>query len=304
VEHAEPIPDLSELLDLPNDDDPNAPSAYANRFWIKYRTSLDWASKVWDNTVTSLRYIPEKVFDAEIRLNHALRYGAFLWKVDQHLPNGLDGDILQWLLGPGRVVVASLNADAWEVLGVVLIYLVVHGALKTTTILRGLIYPAWQMGAGSANQPLISETHLSAANGLCSRLLLGREESNEMPPTELFEAQSIRTRRQEVYDEPHFSLLVSSIPTLISLEINEELPESLRLESTSLRCQLCQESGFRQGAYRNLDVIREAFESSPYLIDEDPTSENLSKRAIAGLRMILCDSTDGACCIYFTTHFL
>ena len=303
MDHAEPIPDLSELLDLPNNDDPNVPSAYANRLWIKYRTSLDWALKVWDNTVTSLQHIPEKVYDAETRRNYALRYGAFLWKVDQHLPNGLDGDVLQWLLGPGRVVVASLNADTWEVLGSVLIYLVVHGALKTTTILRGLIYPAWQMGAGTVNQPLISETHLFAANGLCSRLLLGNE-SNEMPPTALFEVQSIRTRRQEVYDEPHFSLLVSSIPTLISLEINEDLPESLRLESTSLRCQLCQESGFRQGAYRNLDVIREAFESSPYLIDEDPTSENLSKRAIAGLRMILCDSTDGACCIYFTTHFL
>jgi len=304
VEHAEPIPDLSELFDLPNDDDPNAPSAYANRIWIKYRTSLDWAAKVWDNTVTSLRHISEKAFDAEIRRNYALRYGAFLWKVDQHLPNGLDGDVLQWLLGPGKVAVASLNADTWDVLGSVLIYLVVHGALKTTTILHGLIYPAWQMGAGTANQSLISETHLSAANGLCSRLLLGREESNGMPPIELFEAHSIRTRRQEVFDEPHFSLLVASIPTLISLEINEELPETLRLEFTSLRCRLCQESGFRQGAYRNLDVIREAFENSPYMVDEDPTSENLSKRAIAGLRMILCDSTDGTCCIYFTIDFL
>ncbi|KIM45096.1 hypothetical protein M413DRAFT_441761 [Hebeloma cylindrosporum] len=291
VEHAEPIPDLSELLDLLNDDDPNAPSAYANRLWIKYRTSLDWASKVWDSTVTTLRHISEKAFDTEIRRNCALRCGAFLWKVDQHLPNGIDGDVLQWLVGPGRVVVASLNAATWDVLAFVLIYLVVHGALKTTTILRGLIYPAWHMGAGTANQPLISETHLSAANVLCSRLLLGKAESDEMP---LFDAQSIRTKRQEVYDEPHFSLLVSSIPTLISLEINKELPESLRLESTSLRCQLCQESGFRQGAYRNLDIIREAFENSPYLIDEDPTSENLSKRAIAGLRMILCDSTDEA----------
>ena len=124
-----------------------------------------------------------------------------------------------------------------------------------------------------------------------------------MSPIEPFEVQSIRTRRQEVYDEPHFPLLVSSIPTLISLEINEGLPKALRLESTSLRCQLCQESGFRQGAYRNLDIIREAFENSPYLTDEDPTSENLSKRTIAGLRMILCDSTDGVCCTYFTVHF-
>ena len=263
---------------------------------------MDWASKVWDNTVTCLQNISEEVFDSETRHTYALRYGAFLWKVDQHLPNGLDGDVLRWFLGPGRVAVVALNADTWDMLETVLIYLVVHGALKTTTILHGLIYPAWQMGAGTSNQPLISDTHLSAANRLCSRLLLGRGGSNEMSLIEPFEVQAIRTKLQEVYNEPHFPLLVASIPTLISLEINEGLPEGLRLESTGLRCQLCQESGFRQGAYRNLDIIREAFENSPYLIDEDPTSENLSKRAIAGLRMILCDSTDGVYYIYFTAH--
>ncbi|KAF8160920.1 hypothetical protein B0H34DRAFT_795767 [Crassisporium funariophilum] len=295
VERPDAVPEvLPEILLLAGDPDPNAPSILANGLWIKYRTSLDWAWKVWDNTVASLRQIPSMTHDMEARRACALRYGSFLWRVDQHLPNGLDGDVLQWFLGPGRSEVAALSADAWDVLNVVLLYLAVTGALKTTTILQGLVYPAWQLGAtGVADQILIPEMYLCAANSLCFHLLLQDDGSGDtMPPTDLFEIQCIRTSRQAVYNEPHFPLLVASIPTLISLENNQEIPEALRNESTSLRCRLCQGSGFRQGAYRNLDIIREAFENSPFLMDLDSSSESLSKRAIAGLRMILCDSTD------------
>ncbi|KAH9485234.1 hypothetical protein JR316_0002141 [Psilocybe cubensis] len=285
---------LPEILLLAGDPDPNAPSILSNSLWIKYRTSTDWAWKVWDNTVASLRQIPSMMSELEDRRACALRYGTFLWRVDQHLPEGLDRDVSEWLTGPGRAEVMALSVDTWDVLKTVLLFLTVHGALKTTTILEGLIYPAWQLGAAkSLGQSFVSETYLSAANSLCFNLLLQEEATNgTVPPTDLFELQGIRTRRQTVYDEPHFSLLVASIPTLISLENNPDIPETLRQETTTLRCRLCQESGFRRGAYRNLEIIRDAFENSPFLLDEDPDSEHLRKSAIAGLNMILCDSTD------------
>lgn len=296
VQRSDPVPEvLPEILLLAGDPDSNAPSILANGLWIKYRTSSDWAWKVWDNTVASLRQIPSMTQDADARHACALRYGCFLWRIDQHLPHGLDGDVLQWFLGPGKSEVVALNADAWDVLSVVLLYLVVNDALKTTTIMEGLVYPAWQLGAaGISGQVPVLETYLYAANSLCSHLLLQDDGGNNtMPPVDLSEAQSIRTRCQGVYDKPHFPLLVANIPTLISLENNQDVPEALRNESTSLRCRLCQGSGFRQGAYRNLDLIREAFESSPYLMDSYPSSESLSKSAVAGLRMILCDSREG-----------
>lgn len=236
----------------------------------------------------------------------ALRYGCFLWRIDQHLPHGLDGDVLQWFLGPGKSEVVALSADAWDVLSVVLLYLVVNDALKTTTIMEGLVYPAWQLGAaGNSDQVHVLETYLYTANNLCSHLLLQDDGGNNtMPPIDLSEAQSIRTRCQAVYEKPHFPMLVASIPTLISLENNQDVPEALQNESTSLRCRLCQGSGFRQGAYRNLDLVREAFESSPYLMDSYPSSESLSKRAVAGLRMILCDSREGMGYSYLSSEWL
>ena len=294
VQRSDPVPEvLPEILLLAGDPDSNAPSILANGLWIKYRTSSDWAWKVWDNTIASLRQIPSMTQDVDARRACALRYGCFLWRIGQHLTHGLDGDVLQWFIGPGKSEVVALSTDAWNVLRVVLLYLVVNDALKTTTIMEGLVYPAWQLGAaGTSGQ--VPETYLYAANSLCFHLLLQDDGGNDsMPPIDLSEAQAIRTRCQAVYDIPHFPLLAASMPTLISLEINQNVPEVLRNESTSLRSRLCQGSGFRQGAYRNLDLIREAFESSAYLMDSYPSSESLSKRAVAGLRMILCDSRDG-----------
>lgn len=172
----------------------------------------------------------------------------------------------------------------------VLLYLSVGGALQITTVLEGLVYPAWNMGGTGR----LSEHYLAAANSLCFDLLLREDAGGRvLPPTDLFEVQRLRTRRQSVYEEPHFSLLIASIPALISLEINLEIPPNLRIESTSLRFRLCQDPGFRQGAYRDLNVIRDAFDNSPFLMDQGAYSDELCKREIAGLKTILYDSTDG-----------
>lgn len=283
---------LPEILLLAGDPDAHAPSILADGLWIKYRTSNDWGWKVWDNTVASLRQVPTMTSDVSGRRICALRYGTFLLHVDQHMPHGVDADVLRWFLGPGKSEVAALNVDTWDILTVVLSYLSVHGALKTTTIMRGLVYPAWQLGAPSSSSGRVPEVYLRAANTLCQQLLLQEVGSgDEVLPVDIFDIQHLHTRRQAVYHEAHFLLLSANIPVLIALESNENISQDLRDETTSLRTRLCRDQAFRQGAYRNLDVIREAFENSPQLMDT--TSETLSKHTMAGLRMILHESGNG-----------
>lgn len=285
------VPDaLPEVIQLNREVDISAASNLADGLWMKYRTSNDWGFKVWDNTVACLRQVPSTLQDINAQRACALRYVSFLWKVDQHLQNGLDADILRWFNGSGKAVIVGLSAEAWDVLVSVLLHLSVSGGLKITTVLEGLVYPAWIMdGVGR-----LPEHYLAAANSLCLDLLLREDTSGRvLPPKDLFEVQRLRTKRQAVYEEPHFSVLIASIPALISLEINPEILESLRIESTNLRFRLCQDLGFRQGAYRDLNVIRDAFDNSPFLMDQGTYSDELCKREIAGLKMILYDSTDG-----------
>ncbi|KAJ7782856.1 hypothetical protein B0H16DRAFT_1494639 [Mycena metata] len=292
-DHPEPVPNvLPEILLLADDPAGDASSILASSLWIKYRMSLDWAWKVWDNTVASLRQIPFISPDAANRQICALRYGAFLWHVDQHLPKGLDEEVLQWFLGPGKNEVAALEADAWDVLTVVLLHLSVHGALQTTTILQGLVYPAWQLGASTSTvqQGQSREVLLRAVNTLFQKLLLREDGGPENdPPIDLLELQRIRTRRQAVYREPHFLLLVSSIPLLVSLESNQNLSQAIRKDFASLRLTLSEHDAFRHGAFRNLDAIRETFEHSLQVEEAD---ECRAKSMVGALRVLLSDPSD------------
>ncbi|KAG7090909.1 hypothetical protein E1B28_009986 [Marasmius oreades] len=288
------VPDvLPEILMLANDPRVDAPSILANGLWIKYRMSFCWAWKVWDNTFASLRQIPAMTSDITTRRVYALRYGTFLWHVDQHLPMGLDGQVLRWFLGQGKNEMTALGIDGWDVVIVVLLYLSVHGALKTTSILEGLVYPAWHLGASATTEAQAQsiETYLRAANSLCQQLLV-KEDCNDdlLPPTNLIDVQCLRTRRQAVYREPHFPLLITNIPVLVLLENNNSSSESLRKEAKDIRHWLCEKDPFRQGVYRNLDKVREAFESSLQITEG--TSEDISKQTVTALRVVLGEGTD------------
>ncbi|KAK0461037.1 uncharacterized protein EV420DRAFT_1529889, partial [Desarmillaria tabescens] len=276
VGHPEPVPS----------------STLANGLWIKYRMSFDWAWKVWDNTIASLRQIPFMAPDTEGRRGCALRYATFLRHVDHLLPTGLDDHVLGWFLGPGKSEVVNLTADVWDIVTLLLLCLVVHGALKTTTIMTGLVYPAWQCASSSVElPPQQMEVFLAAANNLVQGLLLrGEGSSGIMPPCDLFDVQRLQTRKQDVYCEPHFPVLVSNIPVLVSLENNERIPEHLRTELKVIRHSLYEDDNFRQGTFRNLDALREAFEQAMQL--KENTSPEVGDRTMAALRMIFSEAPD------------
>ncbi|EFI28176.1 hypothetical protein CC1G_14203 [Coprinopsis cinerea okayama7 len=293
TQHPDQVPPvLPEVYALARDPNPEAPSTLANSLWIKYRTSQDWAAKVWENTLSALSNVVASNPTGQDLEAIGLRYASFLMKVDQHLPTGLDGYICRWLETAGRNEMPFLQPQAWALLESLLLFLIIQGALKTTTVLAGLVYPAWQLVASSTinvDSPLIA--YLTSARVLFQKLLLQDTASRDGTfPRDIFDIQKLRTRRRTVYYEPHFSKLVEMIPLLIYIESMEQLPQELRAELSTLRRHLCQDRRFRQGAYRNLDVIREAFETSPYLMDT--SVESLRKEAVAGLRMILWDSTE------------
>ncbi|KAJ7072521.1 hypothetical protein C8F01DRAFT_1104256 [Mycena amicta] len=286
----EHVPDvLPEILLLSNDFRDEAPSNLASGLWIRYRASTDWACKVWDNVVASVRQIPFMFPDLPRQRACAIRYGVFLWHVNEHLPRGLDEEVLKWFLGPGRNEVAKLEAEAWVVLTVVFLRLAVHGALQATTILQGLVYPAWQLGAATSSpqEGQSREVLLRAVNSLFEQLLLRHDGGNE--PMNLLESQRMQTRRQAVYEHPHFLLLIASIPLLVSLESNEHLSQEIRAAFTSLRLTLSSHHDFRQGAFGNLDAIRDTFNQS--LLEEE-VDDNRAKVMVGALRALLSESSE------------
>jgi mediator of RNA polymerase II transcription subunit 12 len=135
------------------------------------------------------------------------------------------------------------------------------------------------------------EIFLQTSNTLF-KILLSEEESSDpdTPTADLFDLQRIRTRRQDVYREPHFSALVSNIPTLIAIEKNVNVSEDLRRASTALRIALCADQSFCQGAHRNLDAIREVFEQP---LNSDTISDEFREALIDALCLVLWESREG-----------
>ncbi|KAH7922771.1 hypothetical protein BV22DRAFT_1094076 [Leucogyrophana mollusca] len=284
---------LPEILLLAEDPNPDAPSMLANGLWYKYRTSFDWAWKVWDNTVASLRQVPVMTPDVDRQHACALRYGQFLLHVDQHLPGGFDDQVLQWLLGTGRGEVIALSVDAWDVFTVVILFLCVHGALSTKTILRGLVFPAWQLGADATSPELAQSTQifLGAANHLFDVLLLQDDfRVSETLPPDLLDIHRIHTRRQDVFREPHFTLFVGSVPTLVLIEHNSVLPDESRTAAKEVRYKISESDDFRQSCYRNLEAVRHGFEDPLQL---GVIAETLCEPLVNALKLILSDSSEG-----------
>ena len=279
---------LPEVLLLATDPNPEAPSNLAKSLWYKYMTTPNWAWTVWDNTVASLRQIPIMIADVDGRRACALKYAQFLWQIDQHLPQGFDCHVLEWFLGSGKNEAAALSIDVWDIVMVVLLQLCIYGALTTTTILQGLIYPVWQSAAtaSTAEQGQGLEVLLSAVNTLFEHLLLKDECGPGLPPSDIFEAQGLQTRRRDVFRAPHFSKLVDNLPALVLVEHNHFLSDTSRQGSRALRESVCRFSVFRLGVYRDLDAVRYAFEK---LLESRTVSEELHADLVTALRLMLRD---------------
>ncbi|KAK7026714.1 RNA polymerase II mediator complex subunit [Paramarasmius palmivorus] len=84
--------------------------------------------------------------------------------------------------------------------------------------------------------------------------------------------------------EPHFPLPITNIPVL---DISEDLGQPAKV----IRQRLCEADPFRQGVYRNLSIVREAFKRTLQLTEE--TTEELSKQTVAASRMAFGKGTEG-----------
>ncbi|KAK2467842.1 hypothetical protein APHAL10511_000137 [Amanita phalloides] len=279
--HPEHVPDvLPEIFRLESDFNPDFPSRLANSLWIKYRTSSEWGWRVWENALASLEHVADGESSTGMIHQHALPYGMFLWHIDQHLAAGLDSEVLHWLTGPGSSQITKFSPAMWDMLSIVLIYLVAHRALHITTIMTGLVFPAWKYGASITTEDPHRKTciitYVQTANKLCEALLSRCSHGDHLMLLNLHHGQCIESRRQMVYSEPFFSTFIPQIPFLIHLENHVDIPEQVRLQTGQLRFKLCQEDLFRQGAFRNLDGTREAFEN--FLVLNDDMGEILINR--------------------------
>ncbi|KAI0332336.1 hypothetical protein GY45DRAFT_1235165, partial [Cubamyces sp. BRFM 1775] len=105
----------------------------------KYMTVPDWVWNVWDNAIhyrePTLDPGPDKRLPCGTPPPPYLP-ATFLLHVNQHLPHEFNQQICAMFLGEGRNEVAALTSGAWDIVTVMLLYLVCYGASTMTMMLK------------------------------------------------------------------------------------------------------------------------------------------------------------------------
>jgi mediator of RNA polymerase II transcription subunit 12, fungi type len=285
-------PALPEVLALLHTTDDTA-AEIANGLWYKYRSSIDWVYVVWDNVISSIQQGFVMNSDRVESVAIAFRFAQFLLHIDLHSPDGIDGHAMRWFAGPGVTAMPALNSESWFIANTMFVYLAVHGALNITTLLQGVVFPAWAVNAAVTSPEAFQENvvFLRSAYILCQLLLVNHKPLLEYgyPALDLMEIQRLNTRRKEVYRDETFRLLVERIPMLFYIENSEHLDESFRSSVEALRRSLCQDKDFRLGAARNIGEVVQAFAKS---LDPCTFQETLHVPLVKALRLVFNDEDE------------
>ncbi|EJD35643.1 hypothetical protein AURDEDRAFT_117332 [Auricularia subglabra TFB-10046 SS5] len=246
-----------ELDGLAHDSAPNAPSILAHSMWTKFKLKPNWGLTAAESTFASLRDLQPVPDDC------AAKFTMFLWEVDQLMAGALDACVLDCLRGPVFEDMRTCGEETWAIVGTILVELVTRGCVSTQTVLRGVCYPAWSLGA----RPGLGEDDVAMHAGflmmsvkLGKTLLLCAVETapeDDFPPRTLSDAQMLKTRRTVLYDDGDFADLVTSLRSLVAWEAGPHV--ALREAAASLRTALQGNREFWFIARKNLDLVRDVF---------------------------------------------
>jgi mediator of RNA polymerase II transcription subunit 12, fungi type len=266
-------------------------TSLATNIWMRHGFSANWVQEVWQNTLECLRELPAAETDLEERHVRILRYAQFLWDIDQHLlPGALDQLVFHWAVGPGRTEFRHFSSDVWSALSTVLLYLAARDALTVPNIMKGVVFPSWELCTTLAGPS--ASVMLSAVNGIASLLLVHEQEDPAaMSCEQIDENQRFQTRRRAIYAEENFSLLVTALPNLVTLENKDDIGDDLRSSIAHLRTAISKHPEFRMVAYRNLDLVSRAF----WNVDAQSLPQNVERHLGSALQQILSDSEPCMC---------
>lgn len=249
------IPDIA-LLNSPESE---APTMIANSLWFRYRAVAGWGKSIWQSSFLVVRGIATQI-DQLADMTSITSLGRLLVQIDHHIPLGLKTDIMNWLIHDGHAALVRLSNTEWQAFIELLRYLVHHNVIDTSIILAGIIHPAWKIGASEEGSDASVQASLLQGALLLFDFLQSHAERDECESEDPY----ARSQPENCFDEPHFTLLVATIPLMTLMELNEAHLCNFRRSVERARRNLCHSTSFRNSLSRNAAAVRQAFE--PFLL--------------------------------------
>ncbi|WVO16601.1 hypothetical protein L204_104280 [Cryptococcus depauperatus] len=219
-----------------------------------------WSSKWW----TLIIDVIQKA-ESEQKLCLYRMISKHMIAVFQEYQESFDSIVGSWLSSftSARLLDIFGNHTS-KIMTQLLLFLVSHRALSTTTIFDKMIYPIWKLTLMWALPPrkrLSSEQIQSIVStiDLVSQLLVLPPLESELPPTLLTEAIVIQASRQNIFHDHHVKLLIQHMPVLVVFEQNQLLPEQTTTKIGEILNSLASSAEFKTAAFRHLSILKDAF---------------------------------------------
>ncbi|BEJ12006.1 hypothetical protein CspHIS471_0204660 [Cutaneotrichosporon sp. HIS471] len=172
-----------------------------------------------------------------------------------------------------------------------LIMLIVKRILGSHTLLEQVLFPELKHAASlvSGAPPRLSRKRTYAvewAVTLAQQLLLCTPHKS-LPPASLREAYVVQTARAAAFHASNVANLIQHLPVLVVLERSKLVPEKTRNQIGVIFRGLAELPQFKTAAFRNLDVLKDAFLSNDWIKRSNDSS--LETGMVEGLKLMMSD---------------
>ncbi|TXT13184.1 hypothetical protein VHUM_01585 [Vanrija humicola] len=223
---------------------------------------------------------------------------AHVGEVDDHAGDGSLSSVLSdWLesLTPATRVDLFGRRNVPPVVRFLLL-LVVSRRIGSLALFERLIFPELKHAASvvAAPHPRLSSKRTHAiewAVTMAQQLLLcGPHKS--LAPANLREAYIVQTARATVFSKANVEGLIQHLPVLVVLEHSKVVPEKTRALISNIFRGLSVLPQFKTAAFRNLDVLKDAFLSNDWI--RKTSDSSLESGMVEHLKLIMSDSVSSS----------
>lgn len=173
-----------------------------------------------------------------------------------------------------------------------LLLLVIDRRLGSKVLLEQLIFPELKHAATlcSAAYPRLSSKRIAAIEWAVTAMqqLLLNTPHKSLPPANLREAYIVQTARASVFHASNVHNLINQLPVLVVLERSKVVPEKTRSQIGDIFRGLASIPRFKTAAFRNLDVLKDAFLSNDWIKRSNDSS--LETGMVEGLKLMMSDN--------------
>ncbi|OCF32517.1 hypothetical protein I316_05697 [Kwoniella heveanensis BCC8398] len=263
--------------------------ALAPKLFTRHGSFSNWSTPWWTAIIDLLQHPAHQHANSGILRTTISHIVA----VEKDTRNALNPLINGWLgkMTPSALI-DMLGRRAGPTICQLLLELVYERCLSVVTVLDRLVYPIWKYASttvlvprkrlsGKQTQAVVSSVNIAA------QVLVSPPLAHSFSSLTVFQSIILLASRQAVFCGTNVQGIIRHVPLLVVLERIGNLPETTSETARATIRRLAMTAEFKTAAFRNLNVLKDAFLSSEWT--KPSLDAGLEDRMVDTLKLIMSE---------------